>query len=189
LKSCQIRTKRLLILPFNENHLHLKYVGWLNDTELMRYSEQRHKKHDLEECRNYWKSFKGTPNYFWAIEEMDLGLGHIGNITAFINEKNLLADVGIMIGAREAHNKHYGLEAWLGVCQYLFNNTHIRKLTAGTLSLNTPMLKIMDRAGMVEDGIRKKHFMVEGREVDIIYKALFREQWERLEKSTDARIL
>lgn len=189
LKSCEIRTKRLLILPFNKNHLHQKYVGWLNDAELMRYSEQRHKKHDLEECSIYWKSFEGTPNYFWAIEEIDIGFGHIGNITAFINEKNLLADVGIMIGAREAHNKHYGIEAWLGVCHYLFNNVNIRKLTAGTLSVNTPMLKIMSRAGMVEDGIRKKHFLVEGQEVDIIYKAIFRDQWERVVKSTHVPIL
>jgi len=176
--SFEIRTKRLLIIPFSEKHLHERYVGWLNDAELMRYSEQRHKKHNLEECRIYWKSFEGTPNYFWAIEEVDVGYGHIGNITAFVNEKNLIADVGIMIGAREAQNKHYGIEAWMGVCNYLFNNLPIRKLTAGTLSMNEPMLKIMNQAGMIEDGIRKKHFLVEGQEVDIIHKALFREQWE-----------
>lgn len=174
----EIKTKRLLIVPFSEKHLHEKYVGWLNDRELMRYSEQRHKKHDLEECRLYWKSFEGTPNYFWAVEEIENGLGHIGNITAFVDENNQIADLGIMIGAQATRNKYYGIEAWIGVCNYLFNNLPIRKLTAGTLSINIPMLKIMNRAGMVEDGIRKKHFLVEEQEVDIIYKALFREQWE-----------
>lgn len=177
-KSLEIRTKRLRLVPFSEKHLHERYVGWLNDAELMRYSEQRHKKHDLEECRGYMKSFEGTPNYFWAIEEIDEGYGHIGNITAFVNEKNWFADVGIMIGAREARNKHYGIEAWLCVCNYLFTHVPIRKLTAGTLSVNTPMLNIMNQAGMVEDGIRRRHFLVEGQEVDIIHRAIFRDQWQ-----------
>jgi RimJ/RimL family protein N-acetyltransferase len=181
--SSEIRTKRLRIIPFNENHLQQKYVGWLNDAELMRYSEQRHKKHDIENCRIYLKSFEGTANFFWAIEEIEVGYGHIGNITAYVNEKNLLADVGIMIGAKEARNKHYGIEAWMGVCNYLFNNVPIRKMTAGTISLNIPMLKIMDATGMIEDGIRKKQFLVEGQEVDIIHKALFREQWRMLNSS------
>jgi RimJ/RimL family protein N-acetyltransferase len=188
-KPSEIRTKRLLILPFNENHLHQKYVGWLNDPELMRYSEQRHKTHDLENCRTYWKSFEGTPNYFWAIEELKFGLGHIGNITAYVDEKNLLADVGILIGERKAHNKHYGLEAWLGVCNYLFESVNIRKLTAGTLSLNEPMLKIMKRAHMIEDGIRKKHFLVDNQEVDIIHKAIFRDQWKMTATSSHVTIL
>lgn len=176
--STEIRTKRLLILPFGEQHLHERYVGWLNNAELMRYSEQRHKKHSLEECRSYLRSFEGTPNYFWAIEETEAGLGHIGNITAYVNEKNLIVDVGIMIGAKEAQGKHYGLETWMGVCDYLFRNLPIRKLTAGTLSVNTSMLKIMNRAGMVDDGIRKRHFLVDGQAVDIIHMAIFREQWE-----------
>lgn len=178
-ESSKIKTTRLCIVPFNENHLRQKYVDWLNDCELMRYSEQRHKKHDLDECRIYWESFKNTPNFFWAIEEIELGYRHIGNMTAFVNEKNLLADLGIMIGAEETRNKHYGIEAWLGVCYYMFKVVHIRKITAGTLSINAPMLKIMEQAGMVEDGIRKRHFLIDGREVDIIHKALFKEEWEK----------
>jgi RimJ/RimL family protein N-acetyltransferase len=176
--SCEIKTKRLNVVPFSEKHLHERYVGWLNDAEIMRYSEQRHKKHDLEGCRLYWQSFEGSPNYFWAIEENYAGIGHIGNITAFVNEKNLIVDVGIMIGAKESQNMKYGIEAWMGVCDYLFNNLPIRKLTAGTISTNIPMLKIMKRSGMIEDGIRKRQFLVEGQEVDIIHKALFRERWE-----------
>lgn len=182
--SLEIRTKRLRIVPFSEKHLHQKYVAWLNDHELMRYSEQRHKKHDLETCRAYWKSFEGTSNYFWAIEEMDVGLGHIGNITAYFDKNNLLADIGILIGERDAQNKHYGTEAFMGACNFLFKNRQVRKLTAGTLAVNIPMLKIMSRAGMIDDGIRKKHFLFEGQEVDIIHRALFREQWEKIEENT-----
>lgn len=186
-KSSEIRTKRLLITPFSKSHLHQKYVEWLNDPELMRYSEQRHKKHDLESCRDYWQSFEGTPNYFWAIEETEIGFGHIGNINAYVNEKNLLADVGILIGAREAQNKHYGIEAWIGVCQFLFYDARIRKITAGAMSKNIPMLRIMSKVGMIDDGVRKRQYLFENQEVDIVHMALFREQWEKITKSASVR--
>jgi RimJ/RimL family protein N-acetyltransferase len=51
----------------------------------------------------------------------------------------------------------------------------IRKVTAGTLAVNTAMLGVMRRAGMVEDGRRRHHCLFEGRAVDVVYAALFRD--------------
>ncbi len=178
-----IRTRRLLIKPFNERHLTKRYVGWLNNSELMRYSEQRHKRHTVETCRSYWQSFEETPNYFWAIEDVENGLGHIGNINAHIDINNSLADVGILIGEKEAEKKRYGTEAWIGVCNFLFQEAGIRKLTAGTLSVNLPMLKLMRYVGMIDDGVRKQHHIWEGQEVDIVHKAVFKEDWDRIVNS------
>lgn len=176
--SPEIRTRRMSITPFCEKHLTRNYIAWLNDAELMRYSEQRHKKHSLESCRAYWQSFSGKPHYFWAIEEIESGFGHIGNINTYLDTKNLIGDIGILIGEKEAQNKGYGLEAWVGVCKFLFQKASIRKITAGTLSVNIPMLKVMRRVGMVEDGVRKRHYIYNGKEIDIVYMALFREQWD-----------
>jgi len=178
--SPDIRTRRLLVKPFNERHLTKRYVGWLNNSELMCYSEQRHKRHTVETCRSYWQSFEETPNYFWAIEDVEYGLGHIGNINAYIDINNSLADVGILIGEKEAQKKRYGTEAWIGVCNFLFQEAGIRKLAAGALSVNLPMLKLMHHVGMIDDGVRKRHYVHNGREVDIIYMALFKEQWDSI---------
>ena len=179
-----ISTARLRILPFEERHITERYVGWLNDRALMRFSEQRHKHHTLESVRRYWQSFEGTPHYFWAIEEIERGLGHIGNINAYVDRKNLIADIGILIGALEAANQRLGLEAWVGVTNFLFEHEGLRKITAGTLSVNTSMLRLARRAGMTEDGIKKRHYLFDGREVDVIHFALFREQWSSLVAST-----
>ncbi len=178
-RSPDIQTKRLLITPFREKHLTMRYVEWLNNPDLMKFSENRNNIHTLDSCRAYWQSFNGTPNFFWAIEEVAGDNGHIGNINAYINKNNLIADVGILIGLKEAQNKGYGIESWLGVCDFLFENAGIRKISAGTMSVNFPMLKLMRRTGMVDDGIRKKHYLFEGKEVDIIYMAFFKEQWEK----------
>ena len=114
-----IQTERLLITPFSERHLTARYVAWLNDRELMRYSEQRHKTHTLASCRAYWLSFADTPHYFWAIEEPANGLGHVGNITAYVDQNNGLADLSILIGLPQTRGKGYGREAWAGVCGFL----------------------------------------------------------------------
>ena len=174
-RSPDIRTERLVMMPFSERHLTARYVAWLNDCELMRYSEQRHKTHTLASCRSYWRSFADTPNYFWAIEETTNDLGHVGNINAYVNQINGLADLGILIGLPQAKGKGYGQEAWAGVCGFLFQEIGLRKITAGVLAVNRPMLTLARQVGMVEDGVRRRHYLCDGMEVDVIHLALFRE--------------
>lgn len=168
-----LNTVNLLLTPFDESYLTSQYVGWLNDQELMKYSEQRHKVHSVESCRSYWLSCQQNGSYFWAVVEKNNGLKHIGNVTAYVDHDNSVADVALLIGDYDAHNKGYGFEAWECVCEYLLNNIKIRKITAGTLSLNVPMLKIMERLGMQDDGVRVNHYLVDNKPVDLIYKSLF----------------
>jgi len=151
-------------------------VNWLNDPEVVRYSEQRHKKHTLESCRQYWQSFIDSPHIFWAMMAIKPPLGHIGNMNAHVDTANSVADVGILIGERTIWGKGYGLEAWLAVCNYLLYGVGIRKVTAGTIEANKGMLKIMKKARMIADGRRIRQCVVEGSEKDIIHTALFRNE-------------
>ena len=183
--SREIRTERLLITPFGEGHLTDRYMGWLNDKELMCYSEQRHRQHTLDSCREYLRSFNDTPHYFWAIEEQRHGWGHIGNINAYVDRNNMGADIGILIGEPKAQKKGYGLEAWKRVCRFLLTDYGMRKISAGTMTANLPMIHLMERAGMIPDGIRKRHYLLEGHEVDIVHMALFRKT-EPSKKQEDA---
>jgi len=188
-----IPTRRLLITPFSERHLTDRYVGWLNDKELMRYSEQRHRVHTFDSCRAYWKSFKSTPHYFWAIETLGSDATHIGNINGYISETNSIADIGILVGGTSENsyrNIGYGVEAWVAVCDFVFSKLKIRKISAGTMSINTPMLRLMSRVGMVPDGERARHYLCGGNEVDIVYAAFFREKWpEHIRQLRDSGIV
>jgi len=178
-----LATPRLRIVPFTEDYLTPRYVAWLNDPEVVRYSDQRHRRHTLASCRAYWQSFAGTPHYFWAIVARAAGPAgcgpgtglHIGNINAYVDVVHAVADVGILLGERRVWGQGYGSEAWIAVCHYLLDEAGMRKVTAGTLAVNTAMLGIMRRAGMVEDGRRQRHCLCEGRAVDVVHAALFRE--------------
>lgn len=172
--SAPLLTSRCRLEPFGPEHLSARYVGWLNDPETMKFSEQRHRRHDLESCRAYLASFEGSPNYFWAIMETASGLGHIGNINAYIDTHNGVGDIGILIGDRSAWGHGYGSEAWIRVCEFLLADVKLRKVTGGTLAANKGMLAIMHRAGMREDGRRERHALVDGAAIDMVYVARFR---------------
>ena len=168
-----IRTARLVLCPFADQHLTERYVGWLNDRETTQYSEQRHTRHTIETCRAYRESLTAAGHLFWAIERGDGDPPHIGNITAYVDHANRLADVAIMLGEKTARGSGYGLEAFAAVCDWLLSAGKFRKVTAGTLSSNAPMLAIMRRVRMRQDGVRRRHYIIGDTEVDLVYGALF----------------
>jgi RimJ/RimL family protein N-acetyltransferase len=47
----------------------------------------------------------------------------------------------------------------------------VRKITAGTMEANRAMLSIFRKTGMIEDGVRKAHFLLDGTPVDCVYAA------------------
>jgi RimJ/RimL family protein N-acetyltransferase len=168
-----IETQRLKIMPFSEEHLTEEYVRWLNDPEVVRYSEQRHHRHSLESCREYWKSFIDSPHFFWAILKTGNEPEHIGNINAYIDENNLVADIGILIGKKSVWGKGYGFEAWNAVCDYLFKVVRVRKITAGTMAINHGMIRLMEKSGMIEDGVHSRQLLYVSDEIDVVCKAFF----------------
>lgn len=174
--SAIIEAKRLRIVPFSEEQLTPRYISWLNDPEVVRFSKQRRHTHTLESCSEYLESFKGTPNFFWAILARDHQLEHIGTMNAYIDTVNLVADVGIMIGEKRVWGAGYGSEALSAVCNYLIKEVGTKKVTVGTLSENKAMISIARNAGMVEDGRRIHQEIFEDSEVDILHFAMFRDK-------------
>jgi len=166
----EIHTERLILRIFTLEYLTNKYVDWLNDSEVVKYSEQRHKLHTLSTCREYYESFKNQSNLFLVILIKD-NLEHVGNITVLIDKNNLVADVAILIGEKTVWGEGYGKEAFVGIMNYLLQNSVVRKVTAGTMSINKPMLAIMHSSGMVADGVRRGQFIVDGKEVDMVMTA------------------
>jgi RimJ/RimL family protein N-acetyltransferase len=161
------------VLPFGSEHLTERYVSWLNDPEVVRFSEQRHRTHSIDGCRRYFESFIGSSNYFLAIEATDNNLGHIGNISVTIDPFNGVADVAILLGEKRAWGHGYATKTWNAVLSLFLTNKRIRKVTAGTMSVNKPMLRLMERSAMQMECSRARHFIWNGEEVDLILAAKF----------------
>jgi len=160
-----ITTDRLLLVrseqwPVHSSRLQ-RMVSWLNDKEVVRYSEQRHKHHTLETQQQY---IQDGPDVF---REIHAGDRFIGTISAYIDKPNGVADVGILIGDKSVWGKGYGTEAWIAFCDSLFSNK-IRKIEAGAMSINSRMIGIFRKSGMHFEAFRENHFLHEGEPVHMV---------------------
>ena len=170
-----LQTLRLRLEPFSESRITPRYLEWLNDPDVVRFSERRHCRQTEQRARAYLESFQNTPSYFWAIVAVDDVLGHIGNITAHVDARNGIADVGLLIGHRGVWGSGFGTEAWCRVMAFLFDQPGVRKVTGGAVATNLAMLRIMSRAGMREDGRRLRHYLIDRAEVDVVHMAKFKD--------------
>jgi RimJ/RimL family protein N-acetyltransferase len=169
-----LETARLVLRPFAARHLTPAYLAWLSDPEVVRYSENRHRRHTRESCADYWRSMCEGGHPFWAVEWKERGGLHIGNLTAYLDRPNRVADLAIMIGAPEARGHGLGLEAWRAALDHLLGpDGGLRKVTAGTMAANRAMLRVMAASGMVEEGRRRRHFLLDGAAVDMVMAARF----------------
>ena len=171
-----LKSSRLRLEPFDERYLTEHYLGWLNDAETLRFSELRHVPQDREGALSYLSAMRNGGHHFWAIERASgEAATHIGNITAYIDKPNGIADLAIMIGDATARGLGLGREAWQAASDWLLADGGVRKLTAGTMATNAAMLATMWASGMIEDGRRHAHFVCEGEAVDLVYGARFAE--------------
>jgi RimJ/RimL family protein N-acetyltransferase len=170
-----IQGARLRLVPFADKHLNETYVSWLNNTDVVRYSNQRFMQHSRESCRQYLDSFEGTSNRFYAIEDFSTGK-LIGSLTMYINLQHKTADVGILIGAIDHWGTGYGHEAFSLALDALLASVSLRKVTAGTMACNAGMIKVMMKCGMHLEATRKDQELLNGEPVDILYFAKFSSQ-------------
>ncbi len=157
---------------FTADDIRDDYVGWLNDPIVTRFSNQRFATHDRASCEAYLRSFEGSPNLFLAVLAGSGG-PIIGTMTAYRAPQHGTADLGILIGERSCWGQGYAGEGWALLSQWLIDEADVRKLTAGTLAVNAPMIRLAERSGMTLEGRRERQEVFEGAEVDILYFARF----------------
>jgi RimJ/RimL family protein N-acetyltransferase len=172
-----IKGESVQLVPFTPEHISDDYLSWLNDKQLMHFSRQKYFTHTRESSLEYLQSFDDGPHLFWAVE-LTADRQCIGTLTAYIDIHHHTADIGLMIGHAGARGKGYGLQAWRLAMKYLFNQKQIRKITGGTNSLNHAMIRIMQNAGMVQEGCQKEQELIEGEPTDILYFGLINEHWQ-----------
>ena len=160
------------LVEFDKKFITKDYLSWLNNSNLMRYSEQRHKKHTYESSERYIKNFLDGQNLIYAIIDIENNK-HVGNINAYIDYNNNVADIGILVGYG---GRGYGKLAWRKMINILFTKKNIRKISGGTAALNNPMIKIFESSGMTFEYSIKKHLLINNEEVDLVVYCVFNEK-------------
>ena len=165
-------TQRLRLRPFEAGDINATYLGWLNDPEVTRYSNQRFQQHTAESCATYLASFAGTINSFLLIEQLE-DQRPIGTATVYRNNRHGTADIGMMVGERSCWGHGYGREAWEALLEALLAEEGMRKVTGGSARPNRAMLQIMEKSGMDLEAVRARQELIDGQPVDLLYYARF----------------
>jgi [ribosomal protein S5]-alanine N-acetyltransferase len=142
------------IAPFTDHHLTREYVSWLNDPETVKFSEQRHHKHDLATCQAYANDMRSR-GLLWAILVHD---EHVGNISAHLDIPNLSADISILITAG-FHGEGVGTSAFQQAMVEL-KEKGIRRVTVGCMARNKAMIRVALKSGLAIEAIRHNHFLI-----------------------------
>jgi len=144
---------------------------WFWDREVVKYSELRHLSAPPPPIGELWAIYLDERRVHRCHR-------HIGNLRVAYDIPNAVADLSILIGERDCWGHGYGFEAWNAMLGYLLETQ--RKVTAGTMACNTAMTKIFNKSNMVLEGVRRRHFLLDGREVDCLLYAKFRVDDKRI---------
>ena len=171
-----IESGRILLRPVTLEDVNENYLCWMNDPEVMRYTESRFQPHSLESIRDYVQSVQKEPaNLFLAIIEKESG-NHIGNVKiGHINPMHHSADVGIIIGNKACWGRGYASETLELVATYAAETLQLHKLWAGIYANNLGSIQAFLRAGFVLEGRFAGHWFCEGEYVDGVQLGLLLE--------------
>ncbi len=168
---------RFSLIPFKEEHISERYIGWLNDAEVNRFLEVQFVHQTYETVLAYVSSFYGdTEKYMWGVYPNatdDL----IGTATlAGINRNHGQGVIGLMIGEKEYWGKGYGTEIIKLVVDYAFKRLSLHKVTAGAVAINQASIKAFQKAGFEIEGRGKSHFSLGGEYYDVLYLGVIRDE-------------
>ena len=136
LSRLDLQIKKLMnikLVKFKKNFIKKTMIDWLNDKNLMRYSEQRFFKHSKVSCMKFYLDNLRNKNLYYAIFDENR---HVGNIRAVIDKFNTIADISILIAYQ---GKGYGNIAWKKMMNILLKSG-VRKITVGAMIVNKAMI-------------------------------------------------
>ena len=161
-----IPAARTAIKTFSAHDTALReVVGWLSNPEVVKFSEQRHRRHTIDTQRAYIKSFGPSDHYFGVY--LSQGGSLIGTVSVHSDTDNGVANIGILIGDKMYWKQGYGLEVWAAVCNKML--TIFRKIEAGCMSCNFGMMSICSNYGMMEEGRQEDHFLYHDVPMDLVH--------------------
>tara|TARA_R110000803_G_scaffold118066_7_gene186512 strand:- start:156 stop:686 length:531 start_codon:yes stop_codon:yes gene_type:complete len=168
-KVGEIKCPGLLLKDFSQENLTNRYVSWLNDLDVVRYSRQRFSKHSLASCEVFFKQMERSHEFFVAIYEIENGFRYIGNLTTITDERNQVVDLAILLGEKGTWGQGYGQVAWSGMMEFLLNIPDVRMVTGGCMADNTAMEKVMIKSGMKHYYTKKNYFISDGGFCDSVH--------------------
>tara|TARA_B100000886_G_C20347848_1_gene459504 strand:- start:74 stop:595 length:522 start_codon:yes stop_codon:yes gene_type:complete len=166
------KSKSLILKKLNiKKDISKKYLSWMNDPEVHKYTEQKYKKHSYLDIRNFVKKKNETKNEFLYgifLNEKKLQK-HIGNIKLGpVNTIHKTAQISYFIGEKKLWGKGLTTVAISEIIK-VAKKKGIKKLKAGFVEMNKGSKKVLTRNGFKIEGKFKSEVIYKGRRVNTFW--------------------
>ena len=166
----QIKTKRLLLKLLDQTDVSDKYVQWLNDPEVNRFLETRHRNQTYEDCLDFVNAcLADTSSHLFGIFDKENNV-HIGNAKiGFINPVYQRGQISIFIGDKSYWGRGLSSEVVGALTKYGFTKLGLYRLEAGCYEDNLASLRVFLKNGYTVEGFMRDHVVLEGRRLGIFW--------------------
>lgn len=177
----EVPGKSIVLREFTKENLYdPAYYRWLRDIEVITtiYRIDYLLPLDFSEVESYVNSMLSSKNdCFFAIYDKEtdefIGTQRIGHI----DWRTGRGDMGILVGNRNYWGKGVAKDAIATASAYAFRSLSLRKLTAGTPSINTAMCRCFERLGYKEEGRLRDQLLINGEYCDHVLYGLLRNEF------------
>jgi len=129
-----------------------------------------------EFLRNAARGLEKETFYVWGIETRSDGL-LVGDTGLEVDQKNRSAEGGFIV-AKEHWGAGYATEAFGAVLDWGFGFLGLHRIHAHCMAWNAGSARVMQKAGMIEEGTLRQSILKWGRFEDARVFSMLRSEWE-----------
>ncbi len=165
--------KKIKIKKYKNPNITKKWISWLNDKEITKYSDQKHRLHTPKTQKKYLESLKKNNTVFFKIYLDEKEIGNI--ILTKIDDYNKNCEIGYMIGEKTLWGKGVATFVIGLALKYAFKTLKMKKIFTWCFSNNTGSKKALLKNNFKIEGVIKKFYKYNStKRVDRIYLGLYR---------------
>ncbi|MFQ5955288.1 MAG: GNAT family N-acetyltransferase [Kiloniellales bacterium] len=179
LKQCggpalRVGCEKSVLRPLGPDDLGERYLGWLNDPEVSRFSNRRGQTFTFDDMRAYVEAANASPDRLLLGIFLKPDGEHVGNIGLYLFDRaNGLAEVSNLLGERSSWGKGIIVDAGKHLIHFGFQRLGVRKFVMGNPAPQRASTFKSTSLGAQLEGRRRRHRRLGNDYVDVLEFGLF----------------
>jgi len=181
MKGTILKSKRIILRPIKLSDAE-SFCRWMNDKEVVKYLLFQSGIKLKEELKWIRKQRQNKNGITWSMENEEGNL--IGNTCLELDEKNKVANLGIVIGEKKQWGKGYAGEVLELLKNYVFKKLKYNRFELDYRMDNKRAERVYLKSGFRKEGVKKKnHFnLVTKKYEDTGFMSMLKEEYLKTNK-------
>jgi Acetyltransferases, including N-acetylases of ribosomal proteins len=169
---------RISLRPLQREDLNDRYLSWVNDPDVTRYTETGAFPQTFQDLENFYRDVTSSrTQVILAIVEKKAGQ-HIGNVKLGpINSIHRRATLGILIGEKQFWGNGFGADTTRLAVEYAFYRLNLRRVDLGGFAEHESAVHCYENVGFKVEGRFRQDLFQDGEYKDRLWMGLLRSEY------------